>query len=313
MIGDVLHLRLIIPPHLADDVLAELEASSGAVHIVEYASAAERPGGRLVSCEVVREAANDLVEALQRKGVHHAGAITLEQLETVVSDAAARAEHDTPGASGDALVWEELEGRARDESALTASFLIFMAIAASIAAIGILLDSAILVIGAMVVGPDYGPLAAVCVHLVRRRWDRAAIATRTIGIGVVVAAAAALVMTLALRAVSVVPVDYVSDRTLTSFISRPDVLAAVVAVLAGVVGMLSLTEARSGALIGVLVSVTTIPAIGNVGAAAAYGEWHEVGGALVQLLVNVTSLICAGCITLVVQARHTTHQTPRPT
>ena len=76
--------------------------------------------------------------------------------------------------------------------------------------------------------------------------------------------------------------------------------------------MLSLTEARSGALIGVLVSVTTIPAIGNVGAAAAYGEWGEVGGALVQLLVNVTSLIAAGCVTLVVQARKTTHQPANP-
>jgi uncharacterized hydrophobic protein (TIGR00271 family) len=307
----VLHLRLIVPPDLADDVLADLEASSGAVHIVEYASAADRPGGRLVSCEVVREAANDLVEALQRKGVHHAGAITLEQLETVVSDAAAHAEENTPGASGDALVWEELEVRARDESALTVSFLIFMAIAATIAAIGILLDSAILVIGAMVVGPDYGPLAALCVNLVRGRWHRALIAARTMTIGVMVAAASAFVMTVALRVSSVVPDEYVSDRTLTSFISRPDILAGVVAVLAGVVGMLSLTEARSGALIGVLVSVTTIPAIGNVGAAAAYGEWVEVAGALVQLSVNVTSLIAAGCVTLVVQARQTTHQTAR--
>ena len=52
--------------------------------------------------------------------------------------------------------------------------------------------------------------------------------------------------------------------------------------------MLSLTEARSGALIGVLVSVTTIPAVGNVGAAAAYGAWSEVGGAALQLAINVT-------------------------
>ena len=93
----MLHLRLIIPPDLADDVLDELEASSGAVHIVEYASVADRPGGRLVSCDVVREAANDLVEALQRQGLHHDGAITLEQLETVVSDAAAAAEEVDAG------------------------------------------------------------------------------------------------------------------------------------------------------------------------------------------------------------------------
>ena len=138
-----------------------------------------------MSCDVVREAANDVVESLQRRGVHHQGAITLDPLETVVSDAAAVAEAATPGAGGDALVWEELEARARDDAALTASFLVFMAIAASIAAIGILLDSAILVIGAMVVGPDYGPLAAVCVGLVRRRRTTILEAARTMGIGVV--------------------------------------------------------------------------------------------------------------------------------
>ena len=159
----MLHLRLIVPTPLVADVLQELTSTMGVVHVVHYACAVTRPSGELVSCDVVREAANDLVESLQRRGLHHEGAITLDPLETVVSDAAAAAEAATPGAGGDALVWEELEARARDDAALTASFLVFMAIAAAIAAIGILLDSAILVIGAMVVGPDYGPLAAMCV------------------------------------------------------------------------------------------------------------------------------------------------------
>ena len=46
--------------------------------------------------------------------------------------------------------------------------------------------------------------------------------------------------------------------------------------------MLSLTTAKSGALIGVLISVTTIPAAANIGVAAAYGDWGEArrrGGA----------------------------------
>jgi len=299
-------MRLIVPPDLVDLVLDELDATPGAVHIVRHACAVTRPSGELVSCDVAREAANDLVEVLQRTGLHHRGAITLDPADAVISDAAAAAEAATPGAAGDALVWEELEARARDDSELTASFLVFMAIAATIAAIGILLDSAILVIGAMVVGPDYGPLAALCVASVRRRWARALVAARTMAIGVVVAAAAALVATLLLRLTSVAPSEYASDRVLTAFISRPDVTALVIAVLAGVVGMLSLTEARSGALIGVLVSVTTIPAIGNMGAAAAFGEWAEVAGAAVQLLVNVTGLVAAGSVTLVVQARQTT-------
>jgi hypothetical protein len=89
-------------------------------------------------------------------------------------------------------------------------------------------------------------------------------------------------------------------------------MAAVVAGLAGIVGMLSLTQGRSGALIGVLVSVTTIPAIGNIGAAAAYRSWNDVGGAAIQLAINVAGLVTAGALTLFVQARSTTRLAARP-
>ena len=89
----------------------------------------------------------------------------------------------------------------------------------------------------------------------------------------------ALLATLVFRFTGLAPDNYaVTERQLTAFISHPDGLGAVVAVLAGIVGMLSLTEAGSGSLIGVLVSVTTIPAAANVGVATAYGEWNEVSG-----------------------------------
>ena len=307
----MLHLRLIVPPDRTEAIIDQLVATPGVVHIVRGAGSTAQPAGDIVLCDVAREAANDVVEWLQDHGVHRDGAIVIEAIEVVVSDAAAAAEIASPGAGGDALVWEELEARARDEATMTASFLVFIAIAALIAAIGILLDSPILVIGAMVVGPDYGPLAALCVAIVRRRADDGLTAGRTIAVGLAVGALAAFVGTLLFRLTSVAPDAYgLGERELTAFISRPDALGAVVAVLAGVVGMLSLTEARSGALIGVLVSVTTIPAVGNIGAAAAYGAWSEVGGAALQLAINVTGLVVAGAVTLAVQARLTTRRLP---
>ena len=312
--GGVLHLRLIVPPDRTDAVLERLATTPGVVHIVRGAGSTVQPAGDLVLCDVAREAANDVVEWLQDHGIHRDGAIAIESIEVVVSDAAAAAEESSPGAGGDALVWEELEARTRDEAELTASFLVFMGVAATIAAIGILIDSPILVIGAMVVGPDYGPLAALCVALVRRRIRNGLAALRTITVGLAVAALSAFVGTVLFRLTSIAPDVYdIGERQLTSFISRPDGLGAVVAVLAGIVGMLALTEARSGALIGVLVSVTTIPAVGNVGAAAAYGAWKEVGGAALQLTINVAGLVVAGTITLAVQARQTTgHAGTRP-
>ena len=74
-----------------------------------------------------------------------------------------------------------------------------------------------------------------------------------------------------------------------------------VALLAGVAGMLSLTTAKSGALIGVLISVTTIPAAANVGVAAAYADWSELTGALLQLLLNLACIVLAGVGTLTIQ------------
>ena len=307
----MLHLRVIVPHELTDAVLERLSATRGVAHVVRGAGSATRPEGDLVLCDVAREAANDVVEWLRTQGVHRRGAITVEAIEAVVSDAAAIAETLAPGHGTDALVWEELESRVRAEAVLTISFLTFMAVAAIIAAVGILLDSPILVIGAMVVGPEYGPLAALCVAIVRRRSRQGRVATVTLAAGLIVASAAALVATIVFKVTGLAPDAYeLGDRELTAFISHPDGMAVTVAVLAGIVGMLALTEARSGALVGVLVSVTTIPAASNVGVATAYREWSEVGGAALQLGLNVTALIAAGVATLAIQARVTTRQQP---
>ena len=306
----MVHLRLIVPSDLVTTVVGHLRTAPGVAHLVHVRHVTASPSGDLVLCDVAREAANGVVEWLQHREVHHRGAITMEALEAVVSDAAAEAEARAPGHGGDALVWEEVESRARTDAALSASFLVFMGLAAIIAGVGILLDSPILIVGAMVVGPEYAPLSALCIAAVRLRRRAAADAAVTLAVGLLAAAVIALMATLLFRATGLAPERYeLGERQLTAFISRPDGMTAVVAAVAGIVGMLSLTQSRSGALIGVLVSVTTIPAVANVGVATAYGEWSEVGGAALQLGVNVAGLVLAGVTTLVVQERATASST----
>ena len=67
--------------------------------------------------------------------------------------------------------------------------------------------------------------------------------------------------------------------------------------------MLSLTSAKSGALIGVLISVTTIPAAANIGVAGAYGDAGEALGAASQLAINLAAIVLAGVMTLFIQRR----------
>jgi Domain of unknown function (DUF389) len=110
------------------------------------------------------------------------------------------------------------------------------------------------------------------------------------------------VAVLVLRETGIGPQSIAStQRPLTQFISHPDFFSFVVAFLAGTAGMLSLSAAKSGALIGVLISVTTIPAAGNIGAAAAYGNWGESSGAAIQLALNLSSIVAAGVLTLSIQ------------
>ena len=75
----------------------------------------------------------------------------------------------------------------------------------------------------------------------------------------------------------------------------------VVATLAGIVGVVSLVEARAGALIGVFISVTTIPAAADIGVSIAFANWSEAFGSLVQLLLNLTILLTVGAVGLVAQ------------
>jgi uncharacterized hydrophobic protein (TIGR00271 family) len=304
--GRVIHLRLVVPAPLVAATLDHLRGQAGVAHLVHLPGAAVLPAGDVVLCDVAREAANQLVEWLQDRGIHHVGAISIDTPAAVVSDAAALADELAPGQGADALIWEHVEARARAEAALTPSFLVFLAVATVIAGVGILLDAPILIVGAMVVGPEYGPIAAVSVAVARARTAPAGRALVTLAVGLGAGVVAALVATAAFRATGLAPDAYdLSDRQLTAFISHPDGMTVVVAVLAGIAGMLSLTQARSGALVGVLVSVTTIPAVANIGVATAYGAWGEVGGAAAQLGLNVAGLVVAGTGTLLVQARAT--------
>ncbi|HYN49939.1 MAG TPA: DUF389 domain-containing protein, partial [Thermoleophilaceae bacterium] len=95
-----------------------------------------------------------------------------------------------------------------------------------------------------------------------------------------------------------------ADHQLTGFISNPDFFSFFIAFVAGIAGVISLTSAKSGALVGVLVSVTTIPAASNIAVAATYGDWDEAWGASAQLGINLLSIVLAGVITLFIQRRY---------
>jgi uncharacterized hydrophobic protein (TIGR00271 family) len=298
----VVHLRLVVPPGLARRVRDLLTAWPVVVNVIHLEGASLKPRGDVILCDVAREDASVVISELRSLGLGEQGSIVIEPVETSISEAAVLAERAAKGSPADAVVWEQVESRTSESAELSFSFLAFMVLATLIAACGIMTDSQILIIGAMVVGPEFGPLAGLAVAIVQRRLDLARRSFIALAVGFPVAILASLVMTLVLRALGPAPDELSAiGHPTTLFISHPNTFSVIVALLAGITGVLSLTTAKSGALIGVLISVTTIPAAANVGVAAAYGDWSEFRGALAQLGINLVCLIAAGVATLMVQ------------
>jgi uncharacterized hydrophobic protein (TIGR00271 family) len=154
-----------------------------------------------------------------------------------------------------------------------------------------------------VVGPEFGPIAGFCVATVERRPELAKRSALAMATGTSAAIAATVVWSLLFRWTGLDSDGPGDVHPLTEFIANPDFFSFFVAYLAGTAGVLSLTSTKSGALIGVLISVTTIPAIANIGVAAAYEDWSEFGGAAAQLGLNVVALCLGGIARLYVQRR----------
>jgi uncharacterized hydrophobic protein (TIGR00271 family) len=298
----MVHLRIVAPAWEAQQAVDLLLRFETAVNLVHVEGASRKPEGDLILVDVAREEASIIVSDLKELDIHRCGSIAIESSETHISDAVDEAERIAPGDPGDAVVWEEVEARTSEDSSLSAGFVLFMVLAAVIATIGILEDSEILIVGAMVVGPEFGPIAGFSVALVEKRIKLAARSLLALAIGLPAAITAAWLLTLALKATGIAPPELgEEDHALATLISDPDELSAIVAVAAGAAGVLSLTTSKSGALIGVLISVTTIPAAANIGLAVAYEDWEAWRGSQAQLAINVAAILTAGVVTLWIQ------------
>jgi len=158
---------------------------------------------------------------------------------------------------------------------------------------------ACLIVGAMIVSPDYGPMAALSVALLNRSYGRAWASFRALALGFPLAAFAAYLVMLAARGLGRVPEPYLLGvRPLTGLLIGANLAAFVVAFTAGAAGVVALGRAKSGAVVGVLVSITTIPSSANVGVALAMGEGSEALRSLELLLVNLVGLLAGGLVTL---------------
>ena len=298
----MVHLRIVAPREQAEKARELLEGVPTVCNIVHLKDVAVSPRGDMLRADGPSEEARVIGGDLKELEIHRTGSISVEPIDVQLSDLADEAERRAPGAPADAVVWEQVEARTSEQSRLSGVFLIFMVLAALIAGVGILLDQPILIVGAMVVGPEFGPIAAFCVATVERRGRLALQSLAALAIGFPLAITGVWLAMLVFKATGIAP-DTFSERDhgLANSIANPDFFSFFVAFCAGMAGVLSLSTAKSGALIGVLISVTTIPSAANIAIAFAYQDWEAWRGSQAQLAVNIFAILAAGVLTLWIQ------------
>ncbi|NUP17908.1 MAG: DUF389 domain-containing protein [Streptomyces sp.] len=298
----MLHLRLITPTGKTDDVVRLIEKTVGTTHLVVLPGAARNPSGDVVMCDVAREAGDELLSRLQGLDLDAHGSIAVENIDLSLSKRADKAEAEAPGEGADAVLWGHLTDATHEESTLSITYLAFITLATMIAACGVVLDNAILIVGAMAVGPEFGPLAGICTAVVQRAPRLALRSLNALLVGFAVAMAVTVGFSYFMDAVGLfTEAKLEADRPNTGFIYAPDWFSFVVAVLAGAAGTLSLTSAKSGALVGVAISVTTVPAAANAAVALIYDDAKQTWLSTGQLLLNLLGIILAGTLTLLAQ------------
>ncbi|MER6016165.1 DUF389 domain-containing protein [Streptomyces bluensis] len=298
----MLHLRLITPSDKTDGVVRLIERTVGTTHLVVLPGAARNPAGDVVLCDVAREAGDELIGALRASGLDTTGSIAVENIDLSLSKRAEKAEDEAPGEGADAVLWEHLADATHEESTLSITYVAFITLATMIAACGVVLDNAVLIVGAMAVGPEFGPLAGFSTALVQRHPRLALRSAIALLVGFAVAMAVTVGFSLFMDLVKLFSEEQLkAERPNTGFVYAPDAFSFVVAVLAGIAGTLSLTSAKSGALVGVAISVTTVPAAANAAVALSYGDTDQTWGSTEQLLLNLLGIVLAGTLTLLAQ------------
>jgi uncharacterized hydrophobic protein (TIGR00271 family) len=268
-------------------VAEDLGRMKGARHVSMMDAGPGRTA--LVMADVRSETADEALLRLQRAGIPPED-ISLVRLETI-----------GPEATGEplVLVWADVLGQARVRARAPGRYLVLMAVAGVIAALAVINESAVLIVGAMAISPDLLPVTAACTGLVLRRWRLVIRGLGALVLGLAVTCALAIAVTLFLRGLDLLPAAFAITE-ISGAQTHVSATTILVALAAGVAGMLAV-ETRASAAVGVAISVTTIPASAYFGVAIGTSELGKSWSALGILGVNIAMMLLGGSVALAIQ------------
>ncbi len=230
----LVHFRLTVPDDLSDRVRDLLVEGECITNVTVESGICVDPEGDLIECDVAREKAGTVLHQLNELGLDDRGGIVITSPLSTPFAEASRLEALAPGHPDDAVIWESVEAKADDGAQPTVSYLVFLVLAVILAAIAVVTDSAILVVGAMVVGPEFSAVAAVSVGIVFARWGLVGRSLQLLVLSFAFAVAVVAVLAWLVGLTSALDGEMLTQpRPNTGFIWHPDMWSFIVALVAG--------------------------------------------------------------------------------
>jgi hypothetical protein len=166
----MLHVRVVSPSGATDGMVERLSADPGVCNLVVMRGAARRPDGDAVQFDLLTRFANPVLGELRARVRDH-GSVVIQNVDAAITGPEGPSEPEGPEAGGKARygevppVWELVESNIRAGGEYPVSFYTLLVIAGLIGAVGMLTNSQILVVAAMVVGPEYGAIMATALGI----------------------------------------------------------------------------------------------------------------------------------------------------
>jgi uncharacterized hydrophobic protein (TIGR00271 family) len=289
----MLRLTALCPPDQTEAIVAALQEQPDTQNVLCMRGVEVESGHDMVTAFVPRGAIDVVLERLRALRRWGAGELTLLDVDLVVRE-------DDDGGEEETIGWERILDRAQGEARLTRWYLIFMAVAGLLAAIGLVADLPIVIVGAMSVSPDLAPVNAIAVALVAGAMHRMLRGLRTLAVGLGMATLVAYLAMQAFLVTGLLDRGAVEiNQTLVTFVSVVDPFTVIVALAAGVAAMVAFVTDQGTSAVGVAISVTTIPAASYLGIMLAGGFFNQAAGSLRVLIVNILCVMLAQAVTLI--------------
>jgi uncharacterized hydrophobic protein (TIGR00341 family) len=302
-------VEISIPAGKRDAVLGVLDEEGIDYVLTEETS--DREFTAVVTFPLPRRAVEPVLDRLREAGLPSDAYTIVLEAETVISrrfeELSERyAEEDE---TGDLIAREELRARAATLAPNIRTFVAMSVVSVVVATAGVLLDSAAVVVGSMVIAPLIGPAMATSTGTVLQESDLFRRGVKFQVLGFVLAILTAGVFAWVLKTTNLIPLTDPEVLAIGQVRERlaPDVLSLIVALGAGVAGAYSLSSGISTSLVGVAIAVALVPPTAVIGIGLAWGLPAVVAGATILVLVNFLSINLAALAVLWYQGYRPEH------